>query len=57
MGDWHPQHEESAAARLLEPTEQLRQLEADGDYTARLALLEEQKCLPWQAAGDVLPAS
>lgn len=27
---------------LLEPTEQLRQLEASGDYTARLALLEEQ---------------
>ena len=31
---------------LLEPTEQLRQLEASGDYTARLALLEEQKSLP-----------
>lgn len=27
---------------LLEPTAQLRQLELDGDYTARLALLEEQ---------------
>ncbi len=38
---------------LLEPTEQLRQLEADGDYTARLALLEEQKCLPWQAAWEM----
>ncbi|MDI8761304.1 L-rhamnose isomerase, partial [Salmonella enterica subsp. enterica serovar Lubbock] len=24
---------------LLEPTDQLRQLEASGDYTARLALL------------------
>ncbi|VDZ81734.1 L-rhamnose isomerase [Salmonella bongori] len=34
---------------LLEPTKQLRQLEASGDYTARLALLEEQKSLPWQA--------
>ncbi|STT51623.1 L-rhamnose isomerase [Klebsiella pneumoniae] len=34
---------------LLEPTAQLRQLENDGDYTARLALLEEQKSLPWQA--------
>ena len=34
---------------LLEPTEMLRQLELRGDYTARLALLEEQKSLPWQA--------
>ncbi|KSB83230.1 hypothetical protein LFZ31_27610 [Salmonella enterica subsp. enterica serovar Newport str. S09097] len=43
---------------LLEPTDQLRQLEASGDYTARLALLEEQKSLPWQAGlGNVLPAS
>ena len=24
-----------------------------GDYTARLALLEEQKCLPWQAAWEM----
>ncbi len=43
---------------LLEPTDQLRQLEASGDYTARLALLEEQKSLPWQAVWEnVLPAS
>ncbi|CFV28752.1 L-rhamnose isomerase [Yersinia pseudotuberculosis] len=34
---------------LLEPTDMLRQLELRGDYTARLALLEEQKSLPWQA--------
>ncbi|MCO5783907.1 L-rhamnose isomerase [Citrobacter meridianamericanus] len=38
---------------LLEPTEQLRQLEASGDYTARLALLEEQKSLPWQAVWEM----
>lgn len=38
---------------LLEPTDMLRKLEADGDYTARLALLEEQKCLPWQAVWDI----
>ncbi|MEJ1803480.1 L-rhamnose isomerase, partial [Escherichia coli] len=38
---------------LLEPTEHLRQLEASGDYTARLALLEEQKCLPWQAVWEM----
>ncbi|WP_284344105.1 L-rhamnose isomerase, partial [Escherichia coli] len=34
---------------LLDPTAELRKLEAAGDYTARLALLEEQKSLPWQA--------
>lgn len=38
---------------LLEPTDMLRKLESDGDYTARLALLEEQKCLPWQAVWDI----
>ena len=39
--------------RIEEGTEQLRQLELDGDYTARLALLEEQKCLPWQAIWEM----
>jgi L-rhamnose isomerase len=34
---------------LLEPTKALRQLEADGDNTARLALLEELKTLPFGA--------
>ena len=38
---------------LLEPTHMLKKLETDGDYTARLALLEEQKCLPWQAVWDM----
>ncbi|STW11441.1 L-rhamnose isomerase [Klebsiella pneumoniae subsp. rhinoscleromatis] len=43
---------------LLEPTAQLRQLENDGDYTARLALLEEQKSLPVAGhLGDVLSES
>ncbi|WP_192459066.1 L-rhamnose isomerase [Musicola keenii] len=37
---------------LLEPTDSLRKLEQDGDYTARLALLEEQKSLPWQAVWE-----
>lgn len=37
---------------LLEPIEQLRQAENDGDYTLRLALLEEQKSLPWQAVWE-----
>lgn len=34
---------------LLEPTAQLKELENRRDFTARLALLEEQKSLPWQA--------
>jgi len=37
---------------LLEPTERLRQAESSGDYTTRLALLEEQKSLPWQAVWE-----
>jgi L-rhamnose isomerase len=37
---------------LLEPTDTLRQLEADGDTTARLALLEELKALPFGAVWD-----
>ena len=38
---------------LLEPVDELRKLEAEGDYTARLALLEEQKSLPWQAVWEM----
>jgi L-rhamnose isomerase len=37
---------------LLEPIDQLRQLEAAGDFTARLALLEELKGLPFGAVWD-----
>ena len=37
---------------LLEPREKLRAYEADGDFTARLALLEELKTLPWGAVWD-----
>jgi L-rhamnose isomerase len=37
---------------LLEPTETLRKFEAEGDTTARLALLEEQKSLPFGAVWD-----
>lgn len=37
---------------LLEPTERLRQAEADGDFTSRLALLEEAKTLPTGAVWD-----
>ena len=38
---------------LLEPVAALKQLEENGDYTARLALLEEQKSLPWQAVWEM----
>jgi L-rhamnose isomerase len=37
---------------LLEPAEQLRKLDIVGDYTARLALLEELKGLPFGAVWD-----
>ncbi|SFN18368.1 L-rhamnose isomerase [Izhakiella capsodis] len=37
---------------LLEPVDALKKLESEGDYTARLASLEEQKSLPWQAVWD-----
>jgi L-rhamnose isomerase len=37
---------------LLEPTDRLRALEAEGDYTSRLALLEEAKTLPFGAVWD-----
>jgi L-rhamnose isomerase len=40
---------------LLEPSKQLREAEANGNLTARLALLEEAKSLPWGAGlGRVL---
>jgi L-rhamnose isomerase len=37
---------------LLEPIDTLRRYEADGDYTSRLALLEETKSLPSGAVWD-----
>lgn len=37
---------------LLEPTDRLRAAEAAGDYTARLALFEEAKTLPFGAVWD-----
>jgi len=37
---------------LLEPTEKLRQTEANGDFTSRLAMLEELKTLPFGAVWD-----
>jgi L-rhamnose isomerase len=37
---------------LLEPTGALREAELKMDYTGRLAMLEEQKSLPWAAVWD-----
>ena len=37
---------------LLEPIEQMRKFETDGDYTARLALQEELKGMPFGAVWD-----
>jgi L-rhamnose isomerase len=37
---------------LLEPIGQLREYEAGSRYFERLALLEESKCLPWNAVWD-----
>jgi L-rhamnose isomerase len=37
---------------LLEPTAKLRELEAAGDFTSRLALMEEFKSLPFGAVWD-----
>jgi L-rhamnose isomerase len=37
---------------LLEPIEVLRELECCGDYTARLAILEELKSMPYSAVWD-----
>lgn len=37
---------------LLEPVEKLQQMEAEGDFTSRLALLEELKTLPLGAVWD-----
>ncbi|MCL4123569.1 UNVERIFIED_CONTAM: hypothetical protein GTU68_042452 [Idotea baltica] len=39
-------------AALLEPTENFQKLEREGDYTARLALMEEQKMMPLGAVWD-----
>jgi L-rhamnose isomerase len=37
---------------LLEPTERLRALEAEGDYFGRMALLEELRAMPFGAVWD-----
>jgi len=42
----------AALLALLEPTDRLRTFETAGDYTARLALQEELKGMPWSAVWD-----
>jgi L-rhamnose isomerase len=42
----------AALIALLEPTERLREMEKEGNYTGRLALMEAAKGMPWQAAWD-----
>lgn len=42
----------SLLVALLEPTTALRELEASGDYTARLAMLEELRTMPFGAVWD-----
>jgi L-rhamnose isomerase len=42
---------------LLEPREQLAQAECGFDFTARLALMEESKSLPWPAVWEYYCAS
>jgi L-rhamnose isomerase len=37
---------------VLEPTDKLRRAEAGGDYTTRLAMLEELKTMPFGAVWD-----
>jgi L-rhamnose isomerase len=37
---------------MVEPIGRLREAEASGDYTGRLALQEEIKSLPWGAVWD-----
>ncbi|MNP78942.1 L-rhamnose isomerase [compost metagenome] len=37
---------------MLEPIELLKQIELDGDYTTRLALVEELKSYPFGAIWD-----
>jgi L-rhamnose isomerase len=42
----------AALVALLEPAAQLRELERKGDFSSRLALLEETRGLPWGAVWD-----
>lgn len=44
--------QKSLLVGLLQPVEALKEIEAKGDLTGRLVLLEEVKALPWSAVWD-----
>lgn len=44
--------QKSLLLALLEPRESLRAAELEGDYTTRLAVLEQAKALPWSAVWE-----
>ncbi len=44
--------QKAVLAALLEPTSMLKQVELDGKFTDRLALMEEARTLPWTAVWD-----
>jgi L-rhamnose isomerase len=44
--------QKSLLLALLEPRELLRNAEQSGDYSSRLALLEQAKALPWSAVWE-----
>ena len=37
---------------MLEPSDKIKQFEAEGDLTSRLAIMEEMKSYPWTAVWD-----
>ena len=52
MGNRYKKHDKALLRAMLEPTDELKKLELDGDYTARLALTEEYKSYPFGAVWD-----
>ncbi len=44
--------EKALLKSFLEPTDTMKKMELEGDYTGRLAYLEEMKSMPWQAVWD-----
>ena len=44
--------EKALLKSFLEPTDTMKKMELEGDYTGRLAYMEEMKSMPWQAVWD-----
>ena len=44
--------EKALLKAFLEPTDAMKKMELEGDYTGRLAYLEEMKSMPWQDVWD-----